>query len=325
MEKNKYHTLLIMPSSPGKKIIRLSLPSFYWKMICVAAGLILLWAGAGTWSLFYHVKITNRCCLLEKEKQTAKSQLEEERQRLTYLDEQIKKIRKQAVFIQKFLGMEPHVPGKGKIGQGGEEVSPKVFSFPPDLQSSVHPTPLNLACKEISGFPSPKEIDSVSLNLNQIIETLQIKQKKLEYIPSVSPVDPQKSWISSPFGIRISPFTGKKQLHLGIDIAAWKGTPIMAPAKGKVVSVKKRGLMGLTVTIRHDSIYTTLYGHLLKSNVKKGQVIKRGDVIGYIGNSGRSTGYHLHYSVKKNGKHVNPFPYMVDWDNNHALFVSSAK
>ena len=325
MEKNKYHTLLIMPSSPGKRIIKLSLPTFYWKMIYVVVGLILLWAGVGTWGLFYHAKMTNRCCLLEKEKQMAKSQLEEQKQRLTYLDEQIKKIRKQAVFIQKFLGMEPQVPGKGKIGQGGEEVSPKISSFPPDLQSSVHPTPLNLTCKEISESLSLKEIDSVSLNLNQIIKTLQIKQKKMEYIPSVSPVDPQKSWISSPFGVRISPFTGKKQLHLGIDIAAWKGTPIMAPAKGKVVSVKKRGLMGLTVTIRHDSTYTTLYGHLLKSAVKKGRVIKRWDVIGYIGNSGRSTGYHLHYSVKKNGKHINPFPYMVDWDNNHALFVSSTK
>jgi murein DD-endopeptidase MepM/ murein hydrolase activator NlpD len=145
----------------------------------------------------------------------------------------------------------------------------------------------------------------------------------MECIPSISPVDPQKSWISSVYGTRVSPFTGKKQFHTGIDIAGWQGTPIMAPAKGKVTSVRKWGSMGLMVKINHDSTYQTVYGHLLKAAVKRGQRIKRGEVIGYMGNSGRSTGYHLHYEVRKNGKRINPFFHMMDWDKNSTLMASS--
>jgi murein DD-endopeptidase MepM/ murein hydrolase activator NlpD len=117
--------------------------------------------------------------------------------------------------------------------------------------------------------------------------------------------------------MRVSPFTGKKQFHTGIDIAGWKGTPIVAPAKGKVIFVRKNGSLGLTVRIRHNAVYETEYGHLLKAAVKKGQDVERGEIVAYLGNSGRSTGYHLHYEVHKNGKCINPFHHMMDWDENH--------
>ena len=81
--------------------------------------------------------------------------------------------------------------------------------------------------------------------------------------------------------------------------------------------------MGLMVKIKHDSTYQTVYGHLLKAAAKRGQRIKRGEVIGYMGNSGRSTGYHLHYEVRKNGKRINPFSHMMDWDKNSTLMASS--
>ncbi len=74
--------------------------------------------------------------------------------------------------------------------------------------------------------------------------------------------------------------------------------------------------MGLTLKIRHDSTYITTYGHLHKAALKKGQRVKRGEIIGYMGNSGRSTGYHLHYEIKKKGKRVNPLSFMVDWTGN---------
>jgi len=81
--------------------------------------------------------------------------------------------------------------------------------------------------------------------------------------------------------------------------------------------------MGLMVKIKHDSTYQTVYGHLFKATVKRGQRIKRGEVIGYMGNSGRSTGYHLHYEVRKNGKRINPFFHMMDWDKNSTLMALS--
>ena len=99
----------------------------------------------------------------------------------------------------------------------------------------------------------------------------------------------------------------------------------MAPAKGQVTRVRKWGALGLMVRIKHSSTYTTEYGHLQKAVVKKGENVERGEIIGYMGNSGRSTGYHLHYGMKKKGKHVNPLPYMMDWDKNYFLFAEGDK
>ena len=323
MVRKKYHTVLIMPSTPGKRIIRFSLPSFCWPIFYVVVGAIVFWAGVGTWSFYNHHQITQRSQWLEKENQLAKTQLEGEKQKVKFLSQRLNKIREKSVFIQNFLGLKPQGKAKGKIGQGGVEISPQAFSLPSNAPSAVNPEPVTLIQSAQPPYFSRQVIGQLDNDLQRIIVTLQERQEKMECIPSISPVDPQKSWISSVYGTRISPFTGKKQFHTGIDIAGWKGTPIMAPAKGKVTSVRKWGSMGLMVKIKHDSTYQTVYGHLLKAAVKRGQRIKRGEVIGYMGNSGRSTGYHLHYEVRKKGKRINPFFHMMDWDKNSTLMASS--
>ena len=323
----KYHTLVIMPSTPGKKIIKFALPSFCWRIFFVIMAAILFWAGLGTWSLYQHKQITDRSLRLLKESLLAKSQLEDKKQKIEYLNSQLEKIRRQSVYIRNFLGLEPQSKAKGKLGQGGKEVSPWAFSIPPSLPSDpeVNTEQLSFTYSNLPCSLSRQDITQLHTDLDRIIETLENRQKEMEHTPSISPVDPRKSWISSVFGMRISPFTGRKHFHLGIDIAGWKGTPIMAPAKGRVNLVRKWGALGLVVRIRHNSTYTTEYGHLLKSAVKKGQYVERGDIIGYMGNSGRSTGYHVHYGLKKNRKHVNPFPYMMDWDRNYYLLAAGGK
>jgi murein DD-endopeptidase MepM/ murein hydrolase activator NlpD len=323
MKPKKYHTLLIMPSTPGKRIVKFSLPSFCWRFFYAAAVVLLVWAGVGTWSIYSHYQIMQRSQRLEKESQVARSQLERERQKVKCLNQELNKIREKSVFIQNFLGLKPKGKAKGKIGQGGLEVSPMAFSPPPDLSSQENPETFSLPdVVQFQDFSS-QDIVQLDSDLHQIIHTLEDGQERMEHTPSISPVDPQKSWISSYYGMRTSPFTGKRQFHPGLDIAGWKGTPLMATAKGKVVSVRKWGSLGLIVKIRHDSMYTTLYGHLLKSAVKRGQEVDRGDVIGYMGNSGRSTGYHVHYEVHKNGKRINPFSCIMDWDKNNSLLAAA--
>ena len=323
MANRKYHTFLIMPSTPGKRIVKFSLPTFCWRFFCLVGTAILLWAAAGTWSVYNHYEITQRSQRLERENRLAMSRLAYEKQKVENLNYQLNIIRKKSVFIENFLGLKPQGGAVGKIGQGGVEVSPQSLSPPPDTHSEA--PALSLDFSEVNEFPSLSSQDIVQLdkNLYRVITTLKDRQKQMEHTPSISPVDPQKSWISSSFGMRISPFTEKKQFHPGLDIAGWKGTSIMAPAKGKVISVRKWGSMGLMVSIRHDSTYKTVYGHLLKAAVEKGQHVNRGDVIGFMGNSGRSTGYHLHYEVHKNGKRTNPFAYMMDWDQNSLLMAEA--
>jgi murein DD-endopeptidase MepM/ murein hydrolase activator NlpD len=311
-----YQTLMIMPSSPEKRIVKITLPSSLWVIFCCALLTSLFLGGMGTWSLHRFHQLSQRSYHLEKENHLANTQVEEQRKKIDHLNKELLRIKEKAGFIQNFLGLQPQGPGQGKLGQGGVEIAPQ------DYRSDLYPSDsenvplLNAYNPNHSGGLSSSEISRLNSDLQEIIAALEERQDKLEHTPSISPVDPLHSWISSPFGMRISPFTGKKQFHTGVDIAGWKGTPIVAPAKGKVIFVGKNGSLGLTVRIRHNEVYETEYGHLLKAAVKKRQKVERGDLVAYMGNSGRSTGYHLHYELHKNGKCINPFHHMMDWDKN---------
>jgi septal ring factor EnvC (AmiA/AmiB activator) len=123
---------------------------------------------------------------------------------------------------------------------------------------------------------------------------------------------PARGWLSSRFGNRISPFTGTKEFHKGIDIATRMGAPVTAPADGIVSDVVWDGGYGRTISINHGYGLVTKYGHLKSALAKAGQHVKRGETIALVGNSGRSTGPHLHYEVILNGVNVNPLRYIID-------------
>ncbi len=128
--------------------------------------------------------------------------------------------------------------------------------------------------------------------------------------PSIWPV---KGHVSSRFGPRISPFTGKRAFHSGVDISAPRGKTVRAPTKGKVVAAAYDSKMGNFIRISHRYGVETTYGHLSKMLVRDGQEVKRGDVLGLVGSTGRySTGPHLHYQVAVNDKVVDPLQYILD-------------
>lgn len=149
--------------------------------------------------------------------------------------------------------------------------------------------------------------------MEQLVDYLEKKDtKKIKTHAIYPPVKGDHFWISCGFGWRINPFTQQREFHGAIDIAGeWK-TPIVAPADGVVIKVGKNSILGNYVRIRHTPHIVTLYGHLYKAIVKKGDRVKRWDVIGYMGNTGRSTGTHVHYKVEVDGKPVNPKYYIYD-------------
>jgi murein DD-endopeptidase MepM/ murein hydrolase activator NlpD len=121
---------------------------------------------------------------------------------------------------------------------------------------------------------------------------------------------PTKGWVTSGFGRRKSPFSGQLKMHYGLDIAARTGTPVVAAANGIVSKVATLPDYGKLVVIDHGYGYQTCYGHNSKILVKVGQRVKRGERIADVGNTGRSTGSHLHYEVRLNGVPVNPRTYL---------------
>ena len=142
-----------------------------------------------------------------------------------------------------------------------------------------------------------------------LLKHLEDQRNLLACTPAISPT---KGWITSKFGYRKSPFTGLREFHKGLDIATRKGTKIVATADGIVTYVGKKGLLGNVLIIDHGHGMVTRYAHLSKALVKRGTAVKRGDSIAEVGNTGRSTGPHLHYDVRLNGIAVNPEKYILN-------------
>jgi murein DD-endopeptidase MepM/ murein hydrolase activator NlpD len=131
--------------------------------------------------------------------------------------------------------------------------------------------------------------------------------ERREELASATPsIWPAHGWLTGTFGGRSDPFTGEPGYHQGIDISTEKGQPIYATANGTVESATYTGDYGNFIVVRHGFGLTTRYGHLSSFAAKTGQRVKRGDVIGYVGSTGRSTGAHVHYEILANGKLINP-------------------
>jgi len=144
-------------------------------------------------------------------------------------------------------------------------------------------------------------------SFNELFKFLKQQKSILAATPSIWPV---QGWVTSEFGFRSSPIGGGREFHKGIDIATRMGVHVVAPADGLVSEVSYDRDVGHMVKIDHGYGMTSWYGHLFRSVVKQGNIVKRGDLLGYVGNSGRSTGSHLHYSVSLNGIPVNPRKYL---------------
>jgi murein DD-endopeptidase MepM/ murein hydrolase activator NlpD len=192
-------------------------------------------------------------------------------------------------------------PGGPYSGQGGDE---------PLLDSDA----------DSAGVAVLEKLDDRAIDLTEhagkradslevLVGQLEDKSQRLVSMPSIWP---SKGWLTSRFGIRVSPFTGRRQLHNGIDIAAADGTPIQAPARGRVTFVGQKGPLGNALVVDHGFGVKTVYGHTKEIFVKTGDTIERGQQIARIGNTGRSTGPHLHYVVEVKGKPQDPLDYIFD-------------
>ena len=142
-------------------------------------------------------------------------------------------------------------------------------------------------------------------------------------IPSRMPVEGVK--MTSDYGMRVHPVLGGRRAHKGVDLAAPAGTPVYATADGTVGMAQWYSSYGKYVSIEHGADLETRYAHLSNYIVAPGQSVKKGQLIGYIGTTGRSTGPHLHYEVRVAGEAVNPVPYMVDTQAREALALARGK
>ncbi len=204
--------------------------------------------------------------------------------------------------LNTIAGLESPYALKEVGGEGGGDLT---FS-----SSSSKKSPTEIS--EISGKLEDlkKQTRNLTINFDILYKFFKEQRELLSCTPSIWPT---RGYLTSTFGYRRDPFTGKRAFHWGIDISSSIGQKVWATAKGIVVKTgyKPRGL-GRFILIDHGFGFATVYGHLSKILVKPGKRVKRGDVIGLMGSTGRSTGPHLHYEVRVYGKAVNPMLYILE-------------
>lgn len=162
--------------------------------------------------------------------------------------------------------------------------------------------------EELSSLTSREE--RLSRNFEVLAEAYREREAYLDSMPTISPV--QGAYFGSQFGYRRDPFTGKRVFHRGQDIVANTGTPVRAPAAGRVTRAGRTGGLGIAIYLSHGHNIVSRFGHLSKLKVRSGQKVERGDVIGYVGSTGRAMGPHLHYEILVSGKQVDPRDYVLD-------------
>jgi murein DD-endopeptidase MepM/ murein hydrolase activator NlpD len=220
----------------------------------------------------------------------------------------VEALRKQLVFLEmseqrvrSVFGFPELDPAERALGTGGSIVPFNIAQAEP---TSVEAYELGSKLDRLL-----RRCEFERENFDAIYTQLEDRKERLDCTPSIMPV---AGYLTRGFGIKPDPFTGQSRPHTGVDLGAESGTPVIVTADGRVAEAEFQSQLGNVVVVDHGHGMRTTYGHLSKFGVKKGARVKRGDVIGFVGNTGYSTGPHLHYEVHINGRAVNPMKYIYD-------------
>lgn len=300
--KRRFFTVFIVPQDPSH-IRKFRLPLKLLKTMVIILG--ISFAGV-SFILFDYTRVklkTHELNVLRKENAEQKIQLQALGSKMIDVEFHMAKLKQFDKKLRIITNME--VPGGSNqiLGIGGpspmEEDITSLGSARDGLIKQMHSDLDQLSTETITQEKSFTEVHEYLF-------------KQTSHFASTPAIWPTRGWVTGMFGYRISPFTGLRQMHEGLDIANALGTPVFAPADGIISKVDRENGLGKTVSINHGYGIVTRYGHFSDIYVNLGKRVKRGDKIGAVGNTGRSTGPHLHYEVLVNGINVNPEKYILN-------------
>ncbi len=299
MGKNEYIIAMGKTDSEHMTTILLSRTKYVFSLIAVSS-LLLSLICVFTWGL-YRLRTNHTISVLEQENRILKGSYAsiKERTQMTETSLEILQEKNRQIRVAAALPV-PELD----FGVGG----PASFS----RSELLDPIEVRIAGYELDKLEN--EITWLNKHTQELESSISARLTQISHYPSVRPV--RGGWISSRFGNRTDPFTGLKENHPGLDIAIKPGSEVSSSAAGIVKIVNNRVTTnkgyGKYVLIDHGYGYETLYGHLSKIYVKKGQKIKRWDIVGLTGNTGKSTAPHLHYAVLTDGKAKDPLDFILE-------------
>jgi murein DD-endopeptidase MepM/ murein hydrolase activator NlpD len=300
-----FYTLLIIPHKKKDSVKKFLATPVHFRLTGIISAIFLLFFGYCAYD-YLSIKLEQmELANLRQMASTQQEQIDTLQDKISFFERKLADLRQ---VDEKIRNMASELTGK----RGKAAAKDKIASRE-QLRGIGGPMPADEA--------GPDKLSNLNHHIDRLLQDASAREKSLtelqEYLRSqrslaaVTPsIWPVTGWVTSEFGRRTNPFGGRGEFHSALDIATKLGAPIQAPADGIVANVEKRPDMGLMIQVEHGRGIQTLYAHLFRAAVSKGQVVKRGEVLGYVGNSGRSTGAHLHYSVSLNGVYVNPRKYL---------------
>ncbi len=289
---NEFYTLIVVPHAKAR-FRKIQVPVRLAKWAGSVIGVLGLAVSA---MLVHYVYISfqvHEARRLRAENQTLSRRTKEYEENVGRLQAKVIQLQRVVDKLGVMAGLEAPIPDAAVGGVGG--VSSAEANAP-----SLDPTVVRSMERKVSDLTSK----------SATLESLYRDQKVL--LASTPSVWPVRGYLSTSFGNRIDPFTAQRDFHSGIDISTPLGTKVAAPADGVVVTVAEKGGYGKSIVIDHGYGMLTRYGHLDRYNARPGQRVKRGDVIGFVGNTGRSTAPHLHYEVWIRDQAQNPIHFILD-------------
>lgn len=296
----KYHIVIFKEGRGGSRNLRLR---GWFGIIGFVLAALLVICNIWLWDRYTQsLKLESRLLEAEKTIEEQSTQLLSMAGKVRQVAEDIGRVRQFDAKLRLMMNLETDLTDVGRSGaSAGEETAAAML--PLHRQA--------LAARRMHSFLRQLS-DDVRLEEAAQQDLLRVLRENRDTLAAMPTIWPVAGFISSPFGGRFSSFTGRGEFHKGIDIRGRPGTPVIAPAGGTVSFAGSDGAYGLSVEIRHGKTIVTKYAHLQRIAVREGQTVKRGELVGGVGSTGRSTGPHLHYEVKLGGVHVNPMRYILN-------------
>jgi len=296
MGLRRWFVTVIPPSNQESRSFGISVGALKAAIFTIVVALVLsgLWVAefmsASTWR--------QKAAELQVENDYLRQKVERINADLTIMHNKIRVLSAKEDRLREVFGLADVPDGVRQLGVGGVDV-PNIGHIP-EYQRQIMAAELNLAQLQ-------RMVELETETWGDAEFSILDRKQRLQHTPSLMPTD---GWISRGMGYKTDPFTGERAYHSGIDIACNTGTPIIAPADGKVEYAGWKEGLGIMVKLDHGYGYATIFGHMHRNIVRTGDTVRRGDKIGEVGSTGYSTGPHLHYEVWKDQRAQNPMLYI---------------
>ena len=302
--RKKTYTLIVVPDD-NSPVNRYRVP----RRLLVQVGAVAVFAiGLVLAACAHYLQVARDAAenrILRDENLSLRGQLKMIRQRVDHIGSTLDRVER---FDQKLRALTLAPDSERGLAIGPTSAPPEVPSGPTPpvarASSSDNPRVLSSRLDKLSVAANRQE-----QSLQELTEYFQDQKSLLASVPSVWPA---RGWVTSDFGQRLDPYTADRMMHAGMDIAAEPGKPIYAPSNGTVTFAGPEGNYGNVIVLDHGYGIKTRFGHLAEMLVKTGERVKRGEQVGSVGNTGRSTGPHLHYEVRVNGIPQNPRKFLLE-------------